>query len=356
MGGSRENTRRRLRLDRHHLGVGSPRGLHRGAGGRVRRRHRAGGRPAGRRGDVARLCGTGRPSAATVTRRTDAGCSARGRPGTGRSAPRRPAPRRSVAGRAGTGRRGLARMRWSRTPWYRTPWYRTPGYGHRRHRGPNRPACPWTANSACPQSRRPPGSNARFRRPRIVLSATLRNALSSAWSGSRTFSARLKKVTSDSSRPVQMGTSLVDDFGIIVCDDPTTPEVEWGSASELQWCTFDGGGRTTWVSGHLGDVAEMEYNADGQLLHIQIGDSSDEGSSSADYVYDEAGRLLSGTASVHRSQRSWPQRVLQRLQRCGPTHGSAELRAAGGLVTAGLRRALRRARRVGPVPGGDAGV
>jgi hypothetical protein len=67
MGGSRENTRRRLRLDRHHLGVGSPRGLHRGAGGRVRRRHRAGGRPAGRRGDVARLCGTGRPSAAIVT-------------------------------------------------------------------------------------------------------------------------------------------------------------------------------------------------------------------------------------------------------------------------------------------------
>lgn len=92
------------------------------------------------------------------------------------------------------------------------------------------------------------------------------------------------------------GSVLVSDFGVIVCDDPTTPEVEWGFTYTIASCHFDADGRMTSVSSG-GDFVHWEYDADGHLLHFRSerGDSVEGRRSEADYVYDEAGRPLSGT-------------------------------------------------------------
>ncbi len=100
--------------------------------------------------------------------------------------------------------------------------------------------------------------------------------------------------------PCPDGTVLVqpvDGFGARVCDDPTTPEVEWDFTEATEGCRFDANGRTTEVW-NGGDSTQLEYDADGHLLRIwsEEGDPVEGKRSDAHLVYDEAGRLLSGTA------------------------------------------------------------
>ncbi len=99
--------------------------------------------------------------------------------------------------------------------------------------------------------------------------------------------------------PCPDGTVMVqpvDGFGARVCDDPTTPEVEWDFTEATEGCRFDANGRTTEVW-NGGDSTQLEYDADGHLLHVssEEGDPIEGKQSETYYVYDEAGRRLSGT-------------------------------------------------------------